>query len=215
MLVRHAKPTDFTATEKICLFPVFVIMKVFARTEKDFFSSSPDENHFMGGSLLINLYSQQKSTTMKTKMEIVKAGIEKKRSQVEGFRQQLNELMANECGQIANEYDIHPHLHHSESIAEVHLMADQFETAAHELDELQRLEFFPEAPHSSVEFGTVVKTNRETFFISAELDQFAEEDGTPILGIPVHSPLYQAMKRKCAGDCFEFSGNIYRIKEII
>ncbi len=152
---------------------------------------------------------------MKTKREIVKAGIEKKRTQVEGFRQQLDELVAHECGHAGNEYDVHPHLHHSESIAEVHLMADQFETAAHELDELQRLEFFPEAPHASVEFGTVVKTNHETFFVSAGLDQFAEEDGTPILGIPVHSPLYKAMKKKCVGDSFEFSGQTYRIKEII
>lgn len=154
---------------------------------------------------------------MKTKKEIVRAGIEKKRTQVAGFRQQLDELLAHECkcGQVANEYDVHPHKHHSESIAEVHLMADQFETAAHELDELQRLEFFPEAPHSAVEFGTVVKTNRETFFVSAGLDQFAEEDGTPILGIPVHSPIYKAMKSKCVGDSFEVSGKTYRIKEII
>ncbi len=152
---------------------------------------------------------------MKTKQEIVKAGIEKKISQVDGFRQQLNDLLAHECQPKKNEYDMHHHVHRSEDLAELHLISDQLETAVHELDELRRLEFFPEARHSTVEFGTVVKTDQETFFIAAGLDQIAVEDGTPILGIPVHGALYQSMKNKHVGDSFQYKGKTYQIKEII
>jgi transcription elongation GreA/GreB family factor len=152
---------------------------------------------------------------MNTKKEIIQAGICQHQSLVKDFQNQLNEVMNSELASKNKDHDFHQHTRRAELLAEVHLLQDQLESAVHELDEMKRLEFDPEEPHNAVEFGTVVKTNRETFFVAADLEKFQAGDGTPVLGIPVHSPIYRAMKRKSAGDSFEYAGNTYLIEEII
>ena len=63
------------------------------------------------------------------------------------------------------------------------------------------------------EYGTVVKTDKETFFISVGVERFYVDD-FPVFGISVQSPIYKVMKGKRVGDRFSYKGLTYRIEEI-
>jgi hypothetical protein len=85
--------------------------------------------------------------------------------------------------------------------------------ANHELDELRHIQNYEHECHSMAEYGTVVKTDKETFFISVGIEQFYVGDQL-VYGISVQSPIYRAMKGKRVGDHFTLNGVSYLIEEI-
>jgi hypothetical protein len=63
------------------------------------------------------------------------------------------------------------------------------------------------------EYGTVVRTDKETFFISVGIEEF-NVDGQPVFGISVQSPIYRVMKGKKVGEHFTYNGITCLIEEI-
>ena len=147
-----------------------------------------------------------------TKKKILEAGLKQHQLVIDDFRQRIKELTTDPGNK--EEYDSPPQSFKSETIAEVSLLTDQLQFANHESDELSRLDFYAYIPHPKVEFGTVVKTNKDTFFVSAGIERFYAE-GKPIFGMSVLSPIYRAMKGKKVGDSFECAGKTYEIEEIL
>ncbi len=147
------------------------------------------------------------------KKEILTAGILKHQAVIEDFRTRIREMMIADKNINEEEYDAHGLSHKAETVAEVSLLTDQLQFANHELDELRKIESFTERIHPAVEFGTVVTTDKDTFFVAAAMEPFSV-DGRPISGLPVHSLLYKKMKGKREGETFSDGSTNYCIKEI-
>jgi hypothetical protein len=146
------------------------------------------------------------------KSKILAAGIAQQRKVMEDFRKRINEIMASEASE-SEEYDAHQQSFRSETMAEVSLLSDQLNLVNHELDQLMHIQPYYEEDHLCAEYGTVVKTDKETFFISSGIERFYAEE-TPVFGLSVHSPLYKVMKGKKVGDAFSYAGITHRIEEI-
>jgi len=146
------------------------------------------------------------------KAKILQAGIVQQQKVIDDFQKRVTEIMTSEAND-KDEYDCHQQSFKSETMTEVSLLTDQLHFANHELDELKHIQNYEHECHPIAEYGTVVKTNKETFFISVGVEQFYVDD-QPILGISVQSPIYRAMKGKKVGDRFSFNGITYLIEEI-
>lgn len=146
------------------------------------------------------------------KAQILLASIAQQQRMVDDCKKRVSEIMTSEASQ-KDEYDAHQQSFKSETMAEVSLLSDQHHFALHELDELKHIQNYDHERHPVTEYGTVVKTDKETFFISVGIEQFYVND-QPIFGVSVQSPIYRAMKGKRVGDRFSYKGISYLIEEI-
>jgi hypothetical protein len=146
------------------------------------------------------------------KKEIVDAGIKKHQIVMDDFRQRIKDIMKTDHNVNEEEYDSQVQSHKAEELTEVSLLSDQLEFAQNELDALKRIDSYFDQ-HSSVEFGTVVETDKGTFFVSASIEEF-EVDGKLLFGLSVQSPLYKRMRGKKVGETFTQGSTTYLIKKI-
>lgn len=156
---------------------------------------------------------QSKIDLVKFKKRILQAGIYKHQTVIDDFRQRISEMKNADVNVSEEQYDSHSQSHKEEAVAEISLLSDQLQFANHELEELRRIEVYLDHPHSVVEFGTVVVTDKATFFVSASIEQFFVDD-EPIFGLSVQSPLYKSMRGKRVGETFSYNQISYFIKEI-
>ncbi len=147
------------------------------------------------------------------KKGILEAGMKQHQAVIEDFRKRIKDMTANEGNVNEEEYDSHQQSFKAETTAEVSLLADQLQVANHELEELMRIQSYTDEIHDCVEYGTVVRTDKETFFVSAGIERFYV-DQLPVFGLSVRSPIYKVMKGKKVGDSFSHAGIAYRIEEI-
>jgi hypothetical protein len=148
------------------------------------------------------------------KKTVLEAGIAKHLLVIGDFQQRIKDMMATGGTVNEEEYDSHTQSHKAETVAEVSLLSDQLQFATHELEELRRLHSYLDHVHFTVEFGTLVTTDKGIFFVSTSIEQFTVE-GKSIFGLSVHSPLYKEMKGKKVGEIFTYHNTSYLIKEII
>ena len=147
------------------------------------------------------------------KKRIIAAGIKKHQSVIDDFKQRIKELMKTDVSAGDEEYDSQVQSQRAEVLSEASLLADQLQFAGKELEELKRIESSPDGKFESAAFGTVVVTDRKTFFVSTGIEEF-DVDGKSLFGLSVYSPLYRQMRGKRVGDKFTYGNTTYTIKEI-
>ena len=93
--------------------------------------------------------------------------------------------------------------------------ADKFSRQIEELNKIYRLLDTLNVSKASnkIEAGSVVKTNLNTFFISASLGM-VEFEGEKLMLISAISPLASLLLEKKAGDSITFNGRTYSIEQV-
>ncbi|MGI9527826.1 MAG: 3-oxoacyl-ACP synthase [Weeksellaceae bacterium] len=88
----------------------------------------------------------------------------------------------------------------------------QLATIEHEKKLLEN--FNPNAVHTQVRFGSIVKTTQHAYFImiSAGILKINDES---FISISPQSPIGQMMMHKVVGDCISFRKNTFEITEVI
>lgn len=147
----------------------------------------------------------------KLKKNILEAGLEKQSELIGDFRIRIKDAMANDGNVNEEAYDNHQQTFQAELLAEVNLLSDELEFANQELLEMKKID--SDYQHKQVEYGAVVQTDQQTFFVSASLEKFIV-GGRSYFGISINSPIYQAMKGKSAGDRFVCHNKTYLIEAI-
>lgn len=147
------------------------------------------------------------------KREVLEAAIKQHETVIADFREGIRQMMANEGNVNEEEYDLQTQAMTAETSADVDRLAGQLAFANRELEELIRMRQFIHEPHQTVQRGSVVKTDRETFFVSASIERFTAGDQA-YFGLSSASPLYQQMKGLKAGDRFSYGKTSYQIQEI-
>jgi hypothetical protein len=147
------------------------------------------------------------------KREILKIGVQQQQKNITYCRIRRDEITKHEARNTFG-YDSHPVSFKFQTLAEAHILTDQIRLANQELDQLMQIPSNISESHPKVEYGKIVITNKDIFFISAAIERFYVFEFS-VVGLSVHSPLYMEMKGKKAGDYFKYNEVLYRIKEII
>ncbi len=147
------------------------------------------------------------------KHRILDAAILQHETVIKDFHARIKEMMVNSGNVNEEEYDIQVQSLRAENAARVNGLSEQLEFANRELELLLRMKSELGGIHDVVQRGSVVNTDKKTFFVSASIERF-EMDGIPFFGLSVLSPLYQIMKGKRAGDIFSYGKTKYTILDV-
>lgn len=146
------------------------------------------------------------------KKHILKAGLEKQNSIVNDFKSRIQEMKDSARFINESQYDSQTASQNDETNERIDVLTGQLNFVQEELDFLHKLNV--DAPlHDTVHVGSVVVTDKRTFFISVSLEEF-EANGGKVFGISTKAPIYSAMRSKAKGDAFEFNGIKYLIEDI-
>lgn len=121
--------------------------------------------------------------------------------------------MMNEGKINEQEYDAQTQAFNAETTEEVEHLSRQLNFANRELEELRKMRMDIDVPHTSIQRGSVVKTDLETFFVSASIERFCVNE-EPFFGLSTLTPLFQQMKGKKAGETFSFGKTTYAILDV-
>jgi len=151
-------------------------------------------------------------STQEKKRIILQEGMKKQDGIIRDFRSRIDDM--KDSTRLLNEtqMDAQQASHNGENNERIEVLENQLSFVEEEMDLLHRLNI--DAPkHDSVHMGSVVVTDKRTFFISVSLEEY-EVAGEKIFGISTKAPLYAEMRGKLKGDSFEFKGFKYQILDI-
>lgn len=144
------------------------------------------------------------------KVKMLHAGIEKHQSVIDDFTRSIKTLMASEIVVNEDTVDMSQQGLNSEIIQKANNLADQLVFANEEMKQLYNLLPTITYIHETVQPGSVVVTDQETFFVSVSIERFKVED-IEVFGLSTQSPLYQTMQGKKKDDSFSYNNKTYKI----
>jgi len=147
------------------------------------------------------------------KREILEAAIRQHETVIHDFQEGIRQRMMNEGKINEQEYDIQTQAFNAETTDEVEHLSRQLNFANRELEELRKMRMDIDVKHTNIQRGSVVKTDREKFFVSASIERFFVND-EPFFGLSTLTPLFQQMKGKEAGESFSFGKTTYSILDV-
>src|SRR5690606_1744181 len=136
------------------------------------------------------------------KKQILEEGIKQHQSVIDDFAQSIKELLTGN-GQPAME----------EAVQRANTIADQLDFARAEMITLQDMQRTIGTIHDQVQLGSVVVTDKDTFFVSVSIERFYVGE-MKIFGLSTKTPLYQAMEGKKKGDTFSYGDINYHIEDV-
>ncbi|MDR9456206.1 MAG: transcription elongation factor [Salegentibacter sp.] len=66
----------------------------------------------------------------------------------------------------------------------------------------------------TVNFGSVVETDKDLYFVAVPIGEIEFEDGSKVYSISTEAPIYEVMRDKKAGDSFSFNDKERKIKKV-
>jgi hypothetical protein len=147
------------------------------------------------------------------KRKMLEASIKKQQSVIDDFKQGIKEKLTSEGIVNEEEMDLSQQEFNTEMVQGSNNIADQLQFANEEMKLLYDMAPTIQNIHNTVQPGSVVVTDKETFFVSASIEQF-EVDNLQIFGISTQSPLYKAMEGEQKDDTFTYKTNTYSIVDI-
>lgn len=128
--------------------------------------------------------------------------------QIEKYQKEMDEIRESmENNDVHTDYD--------EDDSKGQLLND-FEKYAEYLDNSrkmkEKLSRIDQKHYSeTIEFGSVVETSENYYYISAALGKIILDEGSTVYAISTDAPIFQEMKGKKAGESFTFNGKTHEI----
>ncbi len=66
----------------------------------------------------------------------------------------------------------------------------------------------------TIDFGSVVETDKNYYFVAVPIGNLEMEDGSSVFAISTEAPIYETMQGKKAGDTIKFNGQEITIKRV-
>lgn len=114
---------------------------------------------------------------------------------------------ANDYGQPTDRYDSY----RTQLLKKKDMHSEQYAKAKEDIALLEKIDVTKE--HKSVEYGSLVITNKQKMFISISIGK-VNINNDNYYAISTKVPIYEFMKGKKEGDEFIFNGNKFIIQEI-
>ena len=146
------------------------------------------------------------------KKEILKAARERHQSVLNDLKYGIEELQKGEMGLHEDQLDLDQKSMDDSSNETINRLAEQLIFARDEMELLNRMVIL-EPLHDKVTLGSVVETDKKTFYVSASIEEF-EVDGKKLFGLSTQTPAYKAMQGLKKGDSFSIRDITYKIRDV-
>lgn len=145
----------------------------------------------------------------KLKMELLAACFVEIDDRADSLRKVMEDAQqsANDYGQPKDRYDSY----RTQLLRKRDMFGQQLHKILEQRNTLEKVD--PEGVCDTVEFGSLVVTNKQTILISVGLGKFSYKDADYFVISPA-VPFFKAMEGKRAGDTFEFRGQQFNILQI-
>jgi len=147
------------------------------------------------------------------KKKVLDAAIKKHQTVIDDFRLGIKEMLGSEGIVNEDEMDLTQQEFNTEMVQKSHHIADQLAFANEEMKLLYDMAPTINYVHNTIQPGSVVVTDRDTFFVSASIEAF-EAEGTKLFGLSAESPLFKAMEGKKKGDRFSHNYSDYLVIDV-
>lgn len=149
-------------------------------------------------------------TKKEFKKEIFQNGLAKQQQIIEDFKERIKDIRESEIAEVG-QYDMQEASFRDEIMDKIDHFSSQLNFVTDEMTVLKKIN--PERDFEKAQFGSVVETDRGTFFVSVSLERF-KVGKREVFGISTEAPVFKAMEGKSIGDTFETMGNTFEIKDI-
>lgn len=153
---------------------------------------------------------EKTKSKMAFKLNVIDAMIREKEETLEDYSSnQRNKLAQTSRDDIDNKQ------HESkteETLHELELLNKNVEILEKEILQLRNIP--RDLQMESVQFGSLVETDKMTLLIGAAHEKM-ETEGRTIVGISISAPIYEQMKDLKVADTFEFNGSKQTVKSIL
>jgi hypothetical protein len=146
------------------------------------------------------------------KRKVLESARARQQELIDDFRSRIEEMRKSEMTVNADEFDDEDRSFNAATSNLVNNLAEELNFLLEEMEILNRMQV--EDLHQSAAVGSVVKTDKRTFYPSVSIESF-QVNGDEVFGISSKAPLFQVMKGKKVGDTFSFKGEDYRILELL
>lgn len=136
-------------------------------------------------------------------LEAVNKRIEKYQSEMDNIKESM------EANDIKTDYDED---NKGQLLGEFEQYAGYLSDSREMKEKLQEID--QEHYSQKINFGSIVETDRNYYFISVPLGKIVMEDGSTVYAISTEAPIYQAMKGKDVGEKFTINGEEHEILNI-
>jgi len=148
------------------------------------------------------------------KRKALQEAIKKHQSVIDDFRARISNVLNAQPVVNEDKMDLDVTSKTAEAIiTRVNPLGDQLEFANQEMKLLYDMQAHQDDVHDCVELGSIVATDKDTFFVSASIERFRVDD-ISMFGLSTEAPIYQVMKGKKEGDTFTYKDMTYTIQEI-
>lgn len=146
------------------------------------------------------------------KQRILEAGKAKHQSVIGDYRKQIDDLKAGRSADLDDQMDDQQKSFNNEVNERIYFLAEQLNFAVEEMNLLNRI-IVEEPLHKEITLGSVVVTDKRSFFVSVSIEDF-DAVGKTWFGLSQHTPLYREMAGKKKGDSFSFQKTSYVIEDV-
>ncbi len=160
--------------------------------------------------MMIPKLSQERSAL---KSKVLDISMQKHQTVIDDFNQSIKEIIQSGVTDDRAFSSSQQSLT-NEAVDQANQIADQLQFAKAEMSLLRNMVSSIQNLQDTVQLGSIVVTDKETFFVSASIERF-DVDDQPLFGLSTKSPLYKVMQGKKAGDSFTFNKRTYTISEVL
>ena len=148
------------------------------------------------------------------KREVLAEAIKRHQSVIDDFKMGIEGELKAQSSNTEGGQDSGGKSKQAESIlTRLNPLSEQLEFAKEELRLLNNMTLRHDELHKKVRPGSIVVTDKDTFFVSASIERF-EVNGKKMFGLSTKAPLYKAMDGLKSGDTFRHAGLSYIIRDV-
>lgn len=143
------------------------------------------------------------------KERLLQKCIKQQQEVIQQLQQEISDAQkqANDYGQPKDRYDAF----RTKLMRQIELYAKQLDKAKIVINTLHKIPLDREI--TTVEFGAIVRTNKQNLFISAGLGKIVI-DNLEFFAVSAQVPIFQALRGKQKGENVDFNGTNFLITEI-
>jgi hypothetical protein len=145
------------------------------------------------------------------KIRVLAAARARQQELIDDFRKRINDMRQSEMTVHEDEFDDEDRSYTAAASDLVNSLSKELEFLLEEMAFLNRMK--ADELHDAVTIGSVVRTNKRTFFPSVSIEEF-KVNGDQLFGISTKAPLYMEMVGKKAGETFRFNDHEYTVLEL-
>ncbi|PKD17174.1 transcription elongation factor [Salegentibacter salinarum] len=130
--------------------------------------------------------------------------------QIERYQKQMDQIKESmEANDIKTDYDED---NKGQLLSDFEKYAGRLSDSQKMKESLSRID--PDHYSEAINFGSVVETSGNYYFVSVPIGEIAMEDGSSVYAISTEAPIYKEMEGKKEGQTFKFNGEEVKITAV-